>query len=186
MQTSSRVRRRDRHGRGLRGLLTPPDVPLHRSRSEQFGDLVLEAIARLEPRWEAELARVEFAVQEVPDREPPEGAADPVPLARLDLGPAGRGQRGGGGGSGSGLGSGPGPGPGPGAGEGAEPGDQGEEGEHDDLDAGPRIVLYRRALLARADDEEELAVLVLDVVIEEFARLLGVDPEVVDPGYEDE
>jgi hypothetical protein len=29
-------------------------------------------------------------------------------------------------------------------------------------------------------------VLVLDVVIEEFARLLGVDPEVVDPGYEDE
>jgi predicted Zn-dependent protease with MMP-like domain len=47
----------------------------------------------------------------------------------------------------------------------------------------PRIVLYRRPLLARADGEEDLGELVLDVVIEEFARLLGVDPSAVDPGY---
>ena len=46
-----------------------------------------------------------------------------------------------------------------------------------------RIVLYRRPLLARADDEGELSDLVLDVVIEEFARLLGLDPQVIDPGY---
>ena len=46
-----------------------------------------------------------------------------------------------------------------------------------------RIVLYRRPLMARADGEEELAELVLDVVVEEFARLLGVDPQAVDPGY---
>jgi predicted Zn-dependent protease with MMP-like domain len=46
-----------------------------------------------------------------------------------------------------------------------------------------RIVLYRRPLMARADGEEELGELVLDVVVEEFARLLGVDPETVDPGY---
>ncbi|HEV2451843.1 MAG TPA: metallopeptidase family protein [Streptosporangiaceae bacterium] len=141
---SSRVRRRDRHGRGLRGPLTPHEIPLHRSRAQQFGDLVLEAIARLEPRWEAELSRVEFAVQEVPDRDPPDDSAEPVPLARLDRDAAG----------------------------------QGGEGQ------GPRIVLYRRALMARADDEEELAELVLDVVVEEFARLLGVDPETVDPGYD--
>ena len=50
---------------------------------------------------------------------------------------------------------------------------------------GPRIILYRRALLARADSEDELADLVLDVVVEEFARLLGVDPETVDPGYDE-
>jgi hypothetical protein len=49
-----------------------------------------------------------------------------------------------------------------------------------------RIVLYRRPLLARADDEDELGELVLDVVIEEFARLLGIDPEAVDPGYPEE
>jgi hypothetical protein len=46
-----------------------------------------------------------------------------------------------------------------------------------------RIVLYRRPLLARADGEDELSDLVLDVVIEEFAKLLGIDPQIVDPGY---
>ena len=49
-----------------------------------------------------------------------------------------------------------------------------------------RIVLYRRPLLARAEGEEELADLVLDVVVEEFAQLLGIDPEVVDPDYPDD
>src|ERR1700737_1990371 len=58
----SRPRRRDRHGRGLRGRLVPPGVPLYRSRAQQFDDMVLDAVARLESRWEAELAGVEFAV----------------------------------------------------------------------------------------------------------------------------
>ena len=47
-------------------------------------------------------------------------------------------------------------------------------------------MLYRRPLMARAEGEEELAELVLDVVVEEFARLLGIDPEAVDPGYPDD
>jgi predicted Zn-dependent protease with MMP-like domain len=47
-------------------------------------------------------------------------------------------------------------------------------------------VLYRRPLLARADGEDELGELVLDVVIEEFARLLGLDPQAIDPGYPDD
>jgi hypothetical protein len=38
--------------------------------------------------------------------------------------------------------------------------------------------------MARAEGEEELSELILDVVVEEFARLLGVDPEAVDPGYQ--
>lgn len=142
-----RIKRRDRHGRGMRGPLTPPDVPLHRSRAQQFGDLVVEAIARLEPRWEAELSQVEFAVQEVPDSDPSDDARDAVPLARLD----------------------------PGSGNAQE-----------DPANGPRIVLYRRPLMARADDEDELAELVFDIVVEEFARLLGVDPETVDPGYDED
>jgi Zincin-like metallopeptidase len=49
--------------------------------------------------------------------------------------------------------------------------------------SGPRIVLFRRPLLARAEDEEELSELVFDVVVEEFAEILGVDPEVIDPSY---
>jgi predicted Zn-dependent protease with MMP-like domain len=49
-------------------------------------------------------------------------------------------------------------------------------------DARPaRIVVYRRPLEARASDREDLGELVLDVIIHEVARLLGVDPEVIDP-----
>src|SRR3954465_5702275 len=58
--------RRDRHGRGLRGRLVPPSVPLSRSRAGQFDDLVLDAVEDLERRWEKELAGVEFAVEDVP------------------------------------------------------------------------------------------------------------------------
>ncbi len=58
--------RRDRHGRGLRGRLVPPGIPVSRSRAEQFDDLVLDAVEDLERRWERELAGVEFAVEDVP------------------------------------------------------------------------------------------------------------------------
>ena len=107
---------------------------------------MLEAVARLEPRWEAELSRVEFAVQEVPDGDLPDGERDAVPLARLDPGPE-------------------------------DP---------------PGIRRTARASsctgarcwpgpIARTNWPS----LVLDVVVEEFARLLGVDPETVDPGYDE-
>jgi predicted Zn-dependent protease with MMP-like domain len=120
----------------------PPGIPLYRSRSQQFDDLVLEAVARLEPRWETELSDVEFAVQEVPDGDlMPDGGA--VPLARV------------------------------------------LRGSSDTESPGPRIVLFRRPLLARAEDEDELSELVFDVIVEEFAEILGVDPETVDPGYGD-
>jgi len=145
--SAARIHRRDSRGRGLRGTLVPQDVPLYRSRAERFDDLVLQAVAQLEPRWEAELAGIEFAVEEIPAADPSDDDPDPVPLARLDPGSPGGGSAG-----------------------------------------GPvkptRIVLYRRPLMARADGEEELSELILDVIVEEFARLLGVDPETVDPGYD--
>ncbi|HEU5385824.1 MAG TPA: metallopeptidase family protein [Streptosporangiaceae bacterium] len=144
--SGARPRRRDRHGRGLRGPLAPPGVPLYRTRSQQFDDLVLEAVARLEPRWETELSDVEFAVQEVPDADIMEG--DGVPLARVIRGSA-------------------------------------DTGDPDHPAAGPRIVLFRRPLLARAEDEDELSELLYDVVVEEFAEILGVDPEVIDPTFGD-
>ena len=105
---------------------------------------MLEAVARLEPRWETELSDVEFAVQEVPDSDTADD--DGVPLARIVRGSP-------------------------------DTSDQGNPA------AGPRIVLFRRPLLARADDEDELSDLVFDVVVEEFAEILGVDPEIIDPGY---
>ena len=128
-------------------MLVPQDLPLYRTRAERFDDLVLQAVSQLEPRWEAELAGIEFAVEEIPAADPPDDDPEPVPLARMDPGSPGDGS----------------------AGAPATP---------------TRIVLYRRPLMARADGEEELSELILDVVVEEFARLLGVDPEAVDPGYE--
>jgi Zincin-like metallopeptidase len=164
------IRRRDRHGRGLRGVLAPQDVPLHRTRAECFDDLVLQAVTRLEPRWEAQLAAIEFAVEEIPPVAEAAGSPHgPVPLARLDPGssPAPAGQEGGDGIRRDVVVR---PDPADGAGSAA-------------AQSPPRIVVYRRPLMARADSEEELAELVFDVVVEEFARSLGVDPEDVDPGY---
>lgn len=141
-----KVRRRDRRGRGLRGRLVPPGVPLYRTRSQQFDDMVLDAVARLEPRWGNELAGVEFAVQEVPEADELADDGSPLPLARVVPGSA-------------------------------DPRNPTRPA------SATRIVVYRRPLLARAEDEDELSDLVFDVVVEEFAQVLGLDPESVDPGY---
>jgi predicted Zn-dependent protease with MMP-like domain len=47
----------------------------------------------------------------------------------------------------------------------------------------PVLVVYRRAVEARATDPGERADLVRDVVAEQVADLLGLTPEQVDPGY---
>lgn len=78
--------RRDRHGRGLRGPLAPPELPLARTRAERFDDLMLDAVEHVEHRFSEQLARVEFAVEDVPPPEPPDDdtvCAGGVPLARL-------------------------------------------------------------------------------------------------------
>ncbi|MER5891003.1 metallopeptidase family protein [Streptomyces sp. NPDC001941] len=67
-------RRRDRHGRGMRGPVAPPQVPLSLSRAETFRDLVQDSVERLERRW-PQLADVEFMVQDVPGPQ-----EDSVPL----------------------------------------------------------------------------------------------------------
>jgi predicted Zn-dependent protease with MMP-like domain len=119
---------------------------LYRTRSQQFDDMVLDAVARLEPRWEAELTGIEFAVQEVPEADELADDSSPLPLARLVPGSA-------------------------------DPGDPARPATPS------RIVVYRRPLMARAEDDDELSDLVFDVVVEEFAQILGLDPEVIDPGY---
>ncbi len=134
--------RRDRHGRGLRGRLVPANVPLFRTKSEIFDDLVLDAIEGLERTYSRELAGVEFAVEDVPpdlnvyDSDVLEDGE--VPLARLLPGAPGR------------------------------------------PNTPARIVLYRRPLEFRAIDNEDLADLVHDVIIEQVANLLGIDPEEMD------
>jgi predicted Zn-dependent protease with MMP-like domain len=130
----------------VRGRLVPQGVPLYRTRSQQFDDMVLDAVARLETRWEAELTGVEFAVQEVPEAGELVDDSSPLPLARTVPGSP-------------------------------EPDDRTRP-------ATPaRIVVYRRPLMARAENDAELGDLVFDVIVEEFATFLGLDPDSVDPGY---
>lgn len=147
----SSPRRRDRHGRGLRGRLVPPyatrgertvELPAWRSRAQVFDDLVLDAVARVSSR--AELDDLEVVVQDVP----PHGldgadglvadgtAGGEVPLAQALPGTAG---------------------------------------------GSPRIVVYRRPIELRAEDALDLRDLLHEVVVDAVAELLGVDPDDVDP-----
>ena len=145
--SDSRPRRRDRHGRGLRGPLAPPQVPISLSRSEIFDDYVRESVERLERRW-PQLGEVEFAVQDVPGAVPGEPEPDPED-ARSDDVPLGR----------------------------LVPASQG---------GSTRIVVYRRPVENRAKGREERAALVHEVVVEQVAEFLGVDPEAVDPQHGEE
>ena len=61
-------RRRDTHGRGLRGTLAPATMPVSRSRATTFDELVLSAVERIQQAY-PELADVEIRVEEVPLRE---------------------------------------------------------------------------------------------------------------------
>ena len=124
------VRRRDRRGRGARGPLAWPPVPVMVSRSTRFDEVGLDAVQHIEQRLDQELAGVEIAVEDVPP-------ADPTPwesgIALGRLFPA----------------------------EGSLP---------------AKVVVYRRPVEARAQ-EDDVAALVHEVVAEQVAGLLGLDPE---------
>jgi predicted Zn-dependent protease with MMP-like domain len=145
-------RRRDRRGRGLRGLMYPATTPAARTRAEKFDAMVLEALEPIELRWGSELADLDLAVDEVPevDETSPDDVvwgqgvlADVgVPLAQLV--PAG-----------------------------VDP-----EG----LPSRARIVIYRRPLEARARDGADLADLLHEVLVEQVAEYLNIEPDAVDGG----
>lgn len=80
---------RDRRGRGLRGPLAPPEVPLSLTRAELFDELVLDSVDRLERAW-PQLTKVEFAVEDVPPPDADRYSDEPVPLGRVEE--AGRGE----------------------------------------------------------------------------------------------
>lgn len=63
-------RHRDRHGRGLRGPLAWPRVPVMMSPSRQFDELVLDAVGTIERRLGRSLDDLEVAVEDVPPSDP--------------------------------------------------------------------------------------------------------------------
>ena len=143
-------RRRDRRGRGLRSPLYPGTVPAARSRAERFDALVLDALEQIEQRWHTELAGLDVAVDDVPEVT----AADPDTVG-CDA-------------------------------------DVVEDGnvplarlvaagvDRRGLPTRARIVLYRRPLESRATDGADLADLLHEVLVEQVASYLGLDPDVVD------
>ncbi len=147
----SRVRRRrDRRGRGIRGALYPLTLPAARSRSERFDAVVLDALEPLDERWHAELKLLDVAVDDVPE------VTDSDP-ATVEWGS-----------------------------------DVVEDGkvplarlvpagvDRRGLPTRSRIVLYRRPLEARAQDGADLADLVHEVLVEQVAAFLGMDPDAMD------
>ncbi|MEU8347077.1 Zinicin-like metallopeptidase [Actinomadura meyerae] len=148
------ARRRDRHGRGIRGPLTPPQAPVSRTRAERFDDLVDDEVRRLVQRWGPELAEVEFAVDDVPVVEP--GFDGPVPLGQTFLRAS--------------------PPASPPASPHASAASPGEPAV--------RIVVFRRPVEARASGGTEQSRLIRDLLVEEVADLLGLSPESVDPSYD--
>ncbi|MGO1517842.1 MAG: metallopeptidase family protein [Arthrobacter sp.] len=78
-------RRRNRHGRGLRGNLMHPGLPGSRTRAERFEDLIAESAERLELLWGQPIASMEFTTELMPrstSLDYSEASGRPVPLGR--------------------------------------------------------------------------------------------------------
>lgn len=76
------ARKRDRHGRGRRGVMILPTLPGWRTRREQFNELVALIVRDFTARV-PEVRSIEFAVQEAPPSGPAEWESADVILCRL-------------------------------------------------------------------------------------------------------
>ena len=74
--------RRDRHGRGARGVTFLPTVPSWRTRREKFDQLVVD-LATLAARKHPEANRIEFGVEDIPPSDPAEWESTRAVLGRL-------------------------------------------------------------------------------------------------------
>ncbi len=137
------ARRRDRHGRGLRGPVLPATLPGSRTRGEQFEDLVVDSAERLRELWPAALADVSYLVEEVPQQletliasgeQAPLGKYAP-PVPATDSQPA----------------------------------------------AQAVVAVYRHPIEALCDTTGQVRELIHEVMIEQVAGLLNIDPDTVDP-----
>jgi len=74
-------RRRNRHGRGLRGEVMLPTHPGYRTRGDRFDDMVLDSAQRLHDIWGKTLDGVRFGVDEIPpDLEQLAATGSPAPM----------------------------------------------------------------------------------------------------------
>jgi predicted Zn-dependent protease with MMP-like domain len=134
----------------MRGLLFPATLPAARTPSERFDAIVLNALEPIDERWHAKLDKLDIAVDEVPEVTD----CDPATVS---------------------WGS-----------EVVEDGKvplarlvpAGVDGAG--LPTRARIVLYRRPLETRAQGGGDLSDLIHEVLVEQVASYLGLDPNIID------
>ena len=148
--------------RGPGVLPEDPRTTVGRTRRQRFDDLVLDVVADVDRRWQDRLGLVEYAVEDTPQL-PDDWDERTVPLASLVRG------------------------------SGTEPTRLVLDRAPEDHEAGglvrgsgtepTRLVVFRRPVEHRAETRAELEALVLTIVVEQVAELLGIDAEDVDPRY---
>ncbi|MEU6563646.1 metallopeptidase family protein [Nocardia nova] len=140
-----------RRGRGVRGPMLPPSAPARRTRGQQFDRLVLEAFAPLDARWHDRLTKLDIAVDDVPKIRPLHPDSVTWPDEVVADGPV--------------------------------PLSRLVPAGVDRHNAATRarVVLFRKPLELRAHDPEDLLDLLREVLVQQIATYLGVDPEVIDP-----
>jgi predicted Zn-dependent protease with MMP-like domain len=130
----------------------PATTPASRTRAEKFDAMVLEALEPIELRWGSELSDLDLAVDEVPEVE--ETSPDEVEWGQGVLADVGVPL--------------------------AQLVPAGVDPEG--LPSRARIVIYRRPLEARARDGADLADLLHEVLVEQVAEYLNIEPDAVDGG----
>ena len=131
-------------------MLYPPTIPAAKTRAERFDAMVLEALEPIEQRWGAELTDLDLAVDDVPEVD--ETSPDEVVWQAGVLADVGVPL--------------------------AQLVPAGVDPEG--LPSRARIVLYRRPLEARARGGADLADLLHEVLVEQVAEYLNIEPDAVD------
>jgi predicted Zn-dependent protease with MMP-like domain len=133
-------------------MLYPATIPAAKTRAERFDAMVLEALEPIEQRWGSELTELDLAVDDVPEVD--ETSPDEVVWQSGVLADVGVPL--------------------------AQLVPAGVDPEG--LPSRARIVLYRRPLEARARGGADLADLLHEVLVEQVAEYLNIEPDVVDGG----
>jgi predicted Zn-dependent protease with MMP-like domain len=131
-------------------MLYPATIPAAKTRAERFDAMVLEALEPIEQRWGTELTELDLAVDDVPEVD--ETSPDEVVWQAGVLADVGVPL--------------------------AQLVPAGVDPEG--LPSRARIVLYRRPLEARARGGADLADLLHEVLVEQVAEYLNIEPDAVD------
>ncbi|WP_038169690.1 metallopeptidase family protein [Tomitella biformata] len=141
----------ERRGRGIRGSVLPAGVPAWQSRSDAFDRMAILAFGDIDAAWHKELTKLDIAVDETPKIRARNPETITWPPEVVADGPVPLSR--------------------------LVPAGLTQAGDP----TRARIVLFRRPLELRAKHPRELIFLLHDVMVEQVATYLCVDPEIIDP-----